>query len=82
MAKRPNHFSFEDYQRRSDAQFLVIKEWLFGPDPDPAYDRLNGWKLDQFAMKFVLTWFESTESSQLKSTPTQSRVIRSNQGIH
>jgi hypothetical protein len=31
----------------------VIKEWLLGPDPDPTYDRFNGWRLDQFAMNFV-----------------------------
>jgi hypothetical protein len=53
MAKRSNHFSLEDHERRASAQFVVIKEWLFGPDPDPTYDRLNGWKLDQFAMAFV-----------------------------
>jgi hypothetical protein len=52
MAKRSNHFSLEDYERRSSAQFPVVKEWLFGPDPDPTYDRINGWKLDQFAMAF------------------------------
>jgi hypothetical protein len=25
---------------------------VFGPDPDPTYDPLYGWKLDQFAMHF------------------------------
>jgi hypothetical protein len=53
MAKPSNHFSFEDYERRTSAQFPVVKEWLFGPDPDPTYDRRDGMKLDQFAMTFV-----------------------------
>jgi hypothetical protein len=53
MAKSPTPFSFEDHQLRASAQFVAKKEWLFGSDPDPTYDRLNGWKLDQFAMYFV-----------------------------
>jgi hypothetical protein len=52
MAKRADQLSLEDHQRRASAQFVVIKDWLLGPDPDPTYDRTNGWKLDQFAMAF------------------------------
>jgi hypothetical protein len=50
MAKRSIRITPEFLQRRWDAQFVPKKEWLFGPDPDPTYDQVNGWKLDQFAM--------------------------------
>jgi hypothetical protein len=53
MAERSIRVSLEFVERRTRAQFLTKKEWLFGPDPDPAYDRVKGWKLDQFAMHFV-----------------------------
>jgi hypothetical protein len=53
MTRRPPPITLEFLERRASAQFVVIKEWLLGPDPDPTYDRLNGWKLDQFAMTFV-----------------------------
>jgi hypothetical protein len=52
MARWPTHITFEFVERRNSAQFGMIKKWLFGPDPDPIYDRVNGWKLDQFAMHF------------------------------
>lgn len=54
MVKRRNHLTFEDHGRRISAQSDLIKAWVLGPDsPDPAYDPLNGWKLDQFAMHFM-----------------------------
>jgi len=53
MAERSIRVSLEFVERRTRAQFLTKKKWLFGPDPDPAYDRVKGWKLDQFAMHFV-----------------------------
>jgi hypothetical protein len=53
MAGRSIHITHEFLQRRWSAQFVPKKEWLFGPDPDPTYDRTKGWKLDQFAMFFV-----------------------------
>jgi len=53
VAGRSIHITVEFLQRRWSSQFVAKKEWLFGPDPDPTYDRLNGWKLDQFAMFFV-----------------------------
>jgi hypothetical protein len=53
MAKQSISITPEFLERRNREQFGVIKRWLFGPDPDPTYDRLNGWKLDQFAMTFL-----------------------------
>jgi hypothetical protein len=53
MPRRPPPITVEFLMRRASSQFVVIKEWLLGPDPDPTYDRLNGWKLDQFAMTFA-----------------------------
>ena len=53
MSRRPLPITVEFLERRASAQFVLIKQWLFGPDPDPTYDRLNGWKLDQFATIFV-----------------------------
>jgi hypothetical protein len=50
MANRSIRITPEFLRRRWDAQFVPKKEWLFGPDPDPTYDQINGWKLDQFAM--------------------------------
>ncbi len=52
MENRSNSFSFEDRERRESAQFITVMTWILGPDPDPTYDRVNGWKLDQFAMAF------------------------------
>jgi hypothetical protein len=53
MEKRSNHFSFEDRERRESAQFIDVTMWVFGPDPDPTYDPDKGWKLDQFATRFM-----------------------------
>jgi hypothetical protein len=53
METRSNHFSFEDRERRENAQFIAITCWAFATDPDPTYDPVNGWKLDQFAMASV-----------------------------
>jgi hypothetical protein len=47
-----NYISFEDHERRKRARSITITTWVFGPDPDPTYDPLYGWKLDQFAMHF------------------------------
>lgn len=49
MQERSNRFSFEDRER---AQFITIMTWVLGSDPDPTYDPVRGWKLDQFAMAF------------------------------
>lgn len=52
MPRQSIHITPEFLRRRWDSQFASKKQWLFGPDPDPTYDRLKGWKLDQFAMFF------------------------------
>jgi hypothetical protein len=39
-------------ERRESAQFITIITWVLGSDPDPTYDPVHGWKLDQFAMAF------------------------------
>ena len=48
----------------------MIKEWLFGPDPNPTYDPLNGWKLDQFAMTFVQDLVRKYKRARAKEHPS------------
>src|SRR5579872_3655887 len=69
MADRSISVSLEFVERRTRAQFLTKKNWLFGPDPDPAYDRAKGWKLDQFAMHFVPNLLQGYKRAMAKIHP-------------
>jgi hypothetical protein len=70
MTRRPPRITAEFLKRRASAQFVVIKEWLIGPDPDPTYDRLNGWKLDQFAMTFVPNLVREYKQARAEEHPS------------
>jgi hypothetical protein len=81
MPRRPPPITVEFLMRRASSQFVVIKEWLFGPDPDPTYDRLNGWKLDQFAMTFVpdlVRAYKRAEAQEHPSAPPSNALAPKN----